>query len=181
METGGAHGAVESDMDPKQINDTDPARLAELLQISDGNDRLWRPEELGHILRHQLAAPVEFDLGALGRGPARRLRSLAGAQGLLLKSFGELLEHASPPVELLEMTKRFAKAHCHQPDSPVPREIATLLYYASIAAALVRCRKRISALDDAALRDGFAWSRQQAWVDERLLRLFDEGLELLKA
>ncbi|MFH0982416.1 MAG: hypothetical protein V2A79_12875 [Planctomycetota bacterium] len=166
-------------MPDKSIHDTSPRRLADLLQMSEGDDVIWRPEELGGILRHQLSVPIEFDLGALRRGAARKLRTGADAQGLLLRSFGDLFRHPNPPIGLLKMTKQFAKANRNQPDSPLPREISTILYYASIAAALVRCRKRIAELDDAALREGFAWGCQQPWIDDATRALFEEGLKLL--
>ncbi|MCK4342389.1 MAG: hypothetical protein KAY37_11780 [Phycisphaerae bacterium] len=169
------------------IEDTDPARLAELLPASDREDKLWEPEELGGVLRHQLAAPIEFDLGGVySAGTEARptrveyyLKQAASSPGPELNSFAELLYHPSPPVELLRLTKQFAKAHRNQPHSPLPREVSTILYFASIAAALVRCQKRISELEDAALRDGFKWSRDQSWVDAALRALFADGLKLL--
>lgn len=168
-------------MSKPEIEGTDPARLAGLLEMSDNHGIVWRPEELGGILRHQLSVPIEFDLASLKGGAARKLRLAASAQGLLLKSFADLFQHPNPPVALLKLTKEFAKANRNHPESPLPREIATVLYFASIAAALVRCRKRITELDDAALREGFTWGRQQTWVDDATRTLFGEALELLKA
>ncbi|MFQ5495688.1 MAG: hypothetical protein ACE5EX_09950 [Phycisphaerae bacterium] len=160
---------------------SDPASLARLLEVSNGNDVLWRPEELAAILRHQLAAPIEYDLSAMGRDKAHKLRTSAASKGLLLKSFADLLHHPHPPLELLAMTKQFAKAARADPKSSVPVEITTLLYYACIAAALVRCRERITGLDDAAIKEGFEWGRTQPWVDEATAGLFTAGLEALQA
>lgn len=146
--------------------------------MSDAPGPSWRPEELGAILRHQLAAPIEFDLGAVPRGAARRIRSAATAKNLLVRSFSDLLLHPRPPIELLRLTKDFAKANRHQPDSPIPAEIATLLYFASVAAALVRLRERITELDDAALAAGFAWCREQPWMEAGLGALFNDALRI---
>jgi hypothetical protein len=100
---------------------------------------------------------------------------LCGARGLLLSSFADLLHHPRPPLEMLRMTKRFAKAARHHPDSPLPPQVANVLYYASIAAALLRCGRRISELDDASLQKGLAWCTSRDWVDAPLRGLLREA------
>lgn len=139
----------------------------------------WRDEDLGPLYRHQMAAAVQVDLGGLDAGAASRLPGLCAAHGLLLRSFGDLFAHPSPPVELLELTKRFAKALRHHPDSPLPPQVASVLYYASIVAALARCGRRISALDDASLRVGVEWALGRSWIDPPTRALLAEGLGLL--
>jgi len=147
----------------------------------DGDaERIWRPEELAAIFRHQLAAPVKFDMSNLDVGMAKRLETVSVAQGLLVKSFGDLLQHPHPPVELLNLTKEFAKAVSTHPDSPVPADVARVLYFASIAAAMTRCGKRITRLDDASLRDGIRWAAELGWLDDDTLSLLNEGLRLLE-
>jgi hypothetical protein len=167
-------------MVPHDWDSTNTERLAHLLQMSEGNDVVWDPGELAALFRHQLQSPIEYDLRTLPRAAANRLKLMASAQGLLLKSFADLFQHPHPPLELLKLTKQFAKAHHNDPDTGLPAEIALMLYYTSIAAALVRCHKRISKLDNVALVEGFAWARDQKWVDEQTRGLFDEGLNLLK-
>jgi len=152
-------------------------RIVELLTISEGNDKLWQPDELAAILRHQLAASIEYDLSRMDARAARKLKTNAESKGLLLKSFADLFGHPHPPLELLEMTKEFAKANRNDPDGGVPVEISTLLYYACIATGLVRCRRRITGLDDATLSKGFEWGRGQPWVDEVTAGLFTEALQ----
>jgi hypothetical protein len=143
-----------------------PRSLAGLLNSSSESERLWRPEELAAIFRHQLSAPVLLDLGGFDATLALRLRNLSEAQGLLLKSFSELFRHPDPPLELLVLTKDFAKANMNQPESTLPGEVATALYYASIASALVRLGARISTLKDPDLHRGFGWTMEQGWIDE---------------
>jgi len=89
-------------------------------------------------------------------------------------------DHPRSSLALLEMTKEFAKAIRNEPERGLPVEISTLLYYACIAAALVRCRKRITGLDDATLGKGFEWGRGQPWVDEATAGLFTEALQTLE-
>jgi len=159
----------------------DLERWGQVMDFAVGDRRTWRPEELGPILRHQLAAPVQFDLGNLEEGLAARLRTLSSAEGLLLKSYAELLHHPHPPLELLRLCKQFARACWSHPDSPLPQEIAMLLYFASIAVALIRCGERITGLDDDALRRNFDWFLLQPWVDEATRYLFEEALSWIDA
>jgi len=163
----------------KTAFDTDRRQLATLLDLSPDAERLWRDEELGALLRHQMTAPMQVDLINLERGLALKVRNLAEAQGLTLKSFGDLLAHPNPPVELLKITKDFAKACRLSPHSPVPREIASVLYFACIAAALVRCRRRITGLTNDALAEGFRWVLSQPWLDAPTRSLVEESLLFL--
>ena len=156
-----------------------PKSLAMLLQAGAEEARLWRREELGAIFRHQLSAPILVDLGGFSPGAAGRLKALSAGQSLLLKSFADLFHHATPPVELLQLTKDFAKANMDHPDSSLPPQIAAALYYASIAAALVRLDARISQLKDCELRKGLDWARGQEWIDGATKELFDQALEKL--
>jgi len=152
-------------------------KLAALLATGEERARLWRPDELAAIFRHQISTPMLVDLGGFDPGSAARLKLDAEAQGLLLKSFADLLQHPAPPVELLELVKNFAKANLDQPESGLPAEIASTLYYLCIAAALVRRDARISQLPDADLRRGLSWSREQAWLDEPARKLLAQALE----
>ena len=76
-----------------------------------------------------------------------------------------------PPLELLELVKDFAKANADHPENGLPKEIAAVLYYGCIAAALVRLKARISKLSDAELRRGLGWAVEQPWVDEETRQL----------
>ena len=154
-----------------------PKSLAAFLEGSAEQSRLWRPEELGAIFRHQMSAPVLVDLGGYDAGVAVRLKKLSDAQSLLLKSFSDLFHHRAPPLELLELTKDFAKANMDNSQSTLPNEVAAALYYTSIAAALVRLDRRISKLGDADLRRGLLWTREQPWLDDPTRQLLLQAAE----
>jgi hypothetical protein len=158
-----------------------PKGLAALLNSGSLAARLWRPEELASIFRHQLTAPVLVDLGRLDLGAAAKVRGLTDAQGLLLKSFSELFHHPTPPIELLTLTKDFAKANMNHPESALPSEVATAIYYLSIAAAAVRLGERISQLKDADLRRGYAWVCAQDWIDPQTKDLLVTAMDRLPA
>jgi len=57
--------------------------------------------------------------------------------------------------------------------------VAAVLYYTSIAAGLVRLDQRISQLNDAELRRGFTWAKDQRWVDPPIQQLLAQGLQKL--
>jgi hypothetical protein len=158
-----------------------PKGLASLLTSSSAAARLWRPQELAAIFRHQLSAPVFMDLGRLEAGAAAKLKGLTDSQGLLLKSFAELFHHSTPPLELLELTKDFGKANMNHPESALPHEVATAVYYLSIATALVRLDERISKLPDAELRRGFLWVCAQDWIDPETKALLLSANERISA
>jgi len=161
------------------LSNSDSDKLAKLLAIDKSTQCVWRPEELGAILKHQMAAPVVFETAGLDLKLAAKIETLAASCGLLIKSFSDLLHHPSPPVELLRLTKDFAKAHLSHPDSPLPREIAQVLYFGSIVVAMMRTGKRISGLPDAAVRDGLEWAVSQSWMDEDTRGLLEEGVRFI--
>ena len=75
-----------------------PESLAAFLAAGGERARLWQPDELGSILRHQMAAPVLVDLGAFDAATAARLKTLTDGQKLLLKSFADLLSITPKPA-----------------------------------------------------------------------------------
>ena len=144
-----------------------PSRLAMMLTV-EGVDR-WRPDEMAAILRHQLSSQLEADLAAADRA------GLAPSP----MTFGELLHHLRPPVALLERVKHFAKASKAKSTGPLPPQVATLLYFASIVAARLRCDARISGLDDDAILKGTQWALAQSWIDPPTRTLFEEAVAKL--
>jgi hypothetical protein len=162
----------------ESANPFDPWQLVDLMNLATESERYWREEELSAVFLHQLAAPVEFDLASLGDARARQVRLLSSAESLLLRSFRDLFEHHIPPVELLSLTKKFAKSSMMDPDAPIPREIAFYLYVVSILVAEVRCRERISDVPEQKLVKGAEWLTQQPWIDQRSKELIAQLLDV---
>lgn len=119
---------------------------------------------------------MQVDLISMEQGQALKTRTLAEALSLTFTSLGNLLAHPNPPVELLKITKDFAKACRQNPRCPMPQEIASVLYFSSIAVALVRCRCRITGLTNDALAKGFRWVMDQPWLDISTRTLMNESL-----
>lgn len=159
--------------------DTDPAKLSELFEPAAPRQP-WRPEELGAVFKHQMHTPIQFDLA--GQDPVfrDRLRLLAASEGLLLQSFHDLFCHPHPPLHLLEIVKDFAKRLAADPHSPIPRDIARVLYYLSIATAQWRLQRRISALDTGRLARGLRWALAQPWLDRDAHEILAQALALIE-
>ncbi len=162
---------------------TQSGSIARMLLLGKGgHTRLWRDDELQSICRHQLAAPIEFDLDSLPLRPAqgKQVAMTCAAQNLLIRSFADLLHHPHPPVELLEMIRQYAKACRADPEGALPPEVASVLYYAAILVAQMRCQTRIGSLGDDALKAGTRKLLSYAWLDQPMRGLFEEGLKHLE-
>ena len=149
--------------------------LARLLDFEESGKGPWMPEEFAAILAHQLAAPLEADLLPVDPGAGRLLSGLRATSAAPLATFQDLLRHAHPPVELLQLTRTFAKQCRKGPESPMPVEVSTVLYLAAIVAARTKCHVRISRLDDHSLRESLQWALAQAWLDGETRSLLLEG------
>jgi hypothetical protein len=172
--------AAMSDFDSSAALTKGRARkLAALIHTGDESSPLWGADELAALFRHQMSAPMLMDLGSFDPRTAEQLKTMAAAQGLLLSSFSDLFNHPAPPLPLLQMVKDFAKANMDHPGSGLPREIATVLYYTSIAAALLRLDARISQLPDADLLRGLRKVQEQKWLDAPTKTLLDGALKKL--
>ena len=168
-------------MKDRDLEKTDPKLLAEVMGIGTEESDLWAPEDLGAILRHQLAAALADELAPLDAHVGEKLEAHRSAGGPALATFGDLLHHPRPPVALLELTKEFARWSKSHPLTPLPGRVATILYVTSIVVARTRRAARISKMDDQALRVGVLWALEQSWLDEPLRRLLTEGLAALEA
>ncbi|MGN6366954.1 MAG: hypothetical protein ACTHN5_01705 [Phycisphaerae bacterium] len=146
-------------MHPDDLSTLPPEKLAALLTPAPAAAWPSAPEDLAAILRHQLAAPLLPDLVTPPGAEPARLAALL--QHRPAETFAAHLAADAPALELLDAIKQFARHANAAPDHPLRGDPATLLYYAAIAAALLRCNARISQLPDPALRDAFTWALQQ--------------------
>jgi hypothetical protein len=167
-------------MPERDVSDAAPNSLAGLIDFGR-EDALWTVRDLESILQHQLDAEIDFDLTRFGASRAEDLRQQMGSvEGPAIRTFRDLLAHPSPPVDLLDATRRFAKSCRSRADGPLPEEIATVLYFASAVAAMVKCGRRISRLDDEGLCYALDWALEQPWLDASLRDLFERGRQTLK-
>ena len=161
------------------ISRSNARHLAKLMELNDQPRRVWSDCQLAAEFQHLLTASVRFDLGTLDAKARERMKNLGWPESPSIKSFGDLFKHPDPPVELLMLTKRFAKVNRNHRDSFLPPEVASLLYFASIVLALTRCGQKITDLDDQALRGGINWAAARPWIDQQTRSLLQEGMEFL--
>jgi len=152
-----------------------------LLDDVEQGEPHWTKEDLHAILRHQLQAPLQVDLGAMLPGAAGRIEQIASARGLLLKSFNDLLYHPHPPAELLVMTKEFAKRNLIGPESTLPGDVARVMYFSSIGVAIWKTGQNISQLPQEKIQAGIKWCLGCSWLEEEVRDLLQEALDHLKA
>jgi hypothetical protein len=156
----------------------DPQLLRQIMTPLVDCAPIWPDHELRNILRHQLESLLAFDLSRGDPADIAPIRPDTPAAGPSIRTFGDLFRHPQPPLELLIRVKQFAKSARADPDATLPAEIASLLYYAAIAAALVRLGTRITTLTDDVLAEGFRTLVPRDWIDDanRLLLTDAAGL-----
>ena len=152
-------------MGARAADNSEPGSLASMLEVGWEAGPTWGERDLAAVLQHQLAAPVVCDLGPAGADATADPR--AG-----IRTFGDLLHHPAPPVELLVLAKDFAKASRADPHAALPQEIAAVLYFAAIIVAR-RCGVRISQLSPEEIGAGAEWALAQPWVDPATRSVFD--------
>lgn len=150
---------------------------AEILKLGLAGAQACTPDDLRAQLEYHLAAPLQFELGSANQDVVSQVRTTASADGLLLKSLRDLLEHPRPPLVLLQSVKDFTKACSEYPDSPLPCEVGRVLYYTAIAATWLNWQVRLSKLTDNELATGIHWSLAQPWLDETCRKIFTKWLE----
>lgn len=165
-------------MRDQQVPMNNPSALLTLLNQSGETPQAWQPQELGAILRHQLQAPLPLAVGDFST-EASDLMGDCPPESPAPRNLEDLLCQTRPSPELLGLTKQFAKSFSGGAGIGLPREVALLLYYLSIAVARMRCQTRLSTLSDLALASGLQWSSAQNWLDEPLRSLVDEALARL--
>jgi hypothetical protein len=152
--------------DPSILFHGSPEAWRQILDEAAQERACWSATDRESIWRHQLMAPFQMEL--------------SGATDQVAPSLGQILHDPQSPVEWLMKTKDFAKANMRPTQPWMPREIASVLYYASIAAFRIHHHQSLSQLDANQLRRGFSWAAAQSWLDGQtrdLLRAAAEGLD----
>jgi hypothetical protein len=154
--------------------------LEGLMALAGGQaDACWNKEELAFIWRHQLAAPLESELGGFSRDAAATDRALAAAAAdgnSPVRSIQDLLDDPAPPLEVLQLLKDFARCQRADPGSGYPQEVAVALYFAAIAMALACLNQRITRMDDPRLCRGLEWMTRRSWIDPKTRALATEAM-----
>lgn len=150
------------------------AQLAKIMNLDETTPEAWNDQDLAAMLRHQMSAPLNFDLSSVEMKAARaaaRNETLATAAKRRIKSFKDLLFHPEPPLALLRLSKDFFKRRIKACQKGSPEwQVAYLFYLLSILAAGSRAA-RISNLAPGELRTAVKWALDQEWVDKETEQL----------
>lgn len=164
-----------------EVQQAAPHRLAALLELVMTPGGGWQREELHAILQGRLnpsQPPPEEDANSESHPP---LEEFILAGDLEIQTLQELFSGADPSLELLRQAKDFAKAHLEHPGSAWPSEVARMIYYAAIAAALVRRHARITRMAPEEIQRALQWGLAQPWATPSLRDLFQEAVHFLAA
>lgn len=165
-------------MTEHNVRNTDPQKLSRLWQCDTDALATWQPDELESIFKHLLAAPLIDELGTIAPQLTESLQQSETKPGGELGTFGDLLQHPQPPLDVLNLVKGYCKRA--DGDESLPSDVAFVLYAAVISAALVRCDQRITSADDRSLRSKIKWAANRDWIDAATRKLFEQAFVRLR-
>ena len=160
------------------VSESNPKALASLLSVRGTAERILPPAELGDILRQYLSSPVSEYLRGLGKS-ADFAADSPSEHVVVGMTLGELFQCADSPLGLLIAVKRHARRLMNPGASRQPAEVHRMIYFASIAAALVRHGEQISKSSPEVLRAAWEPLAVESSLDEGLRKLFATARERL--
>lgn len=152
---------------------TSSLQLAGILDVTTTAGHQWRLDDMGSLLRHQLAASLRETLSSddrLARKPSLK------SDHIEPRTIAELFQQSRPSLDLLNAVKRWSKHSAGQTHAALPKEISATIYYASLAAAQVRLNERITTTSPEMLRFGFQTMLEQTWLTDDLRSLFEAAV-----
>ena len=124
------------------VRESGDESLLRLMSVGDDPAADWDERDVKQMLRHQMASALEASL-ALQPGHVARAWAEERLAGTPPETFLELLTHPTPSAGLLDLVRHFAKSNREHPDQPL-RQIAGVIYRASILVARVRTSRQVS-------------------------------------
>ena len=159
-------------------------QLSKIMSLDETTSDAWTEEDLPAMLRHQMSAPLEFDLSSIELSQseeATRDKTLSAAAGSRIRSFQDLFDAPAPSLALLKWAKDFFKQQAGASAKRRPeREVAYLMYLLSIVTARVRLRTSITALSEAELLKGITWAAGRKWLDVKTKELCVQARKALQ-
>ena len=146
--------------DPVESN---PSTLARLLMAGIDSSDTWLPSDSPGVLRALLHTSVQMLGIRVAKGEPLELRLL--------------FEMPEPPPGLVRDVKDYAKSMLATAEPSIPRPVAGVLYYACAALARRKRLAGVTALDDAAFRQGLDWCAGQQWLAPELRQQVGLGRE----
>jgi hypothetical protein len=168
---------MEALMDMSELGKIAPSKLAQLLDVEEQFP--WSGEDAGRMLRYQFDAkllPELYDVRGVDPVQLRQWISKRPAG----ETFLQHLLSVEPSLEILSTIKSWSRQIRDNRNNPVHGDPASVIYFAAIAAALVRFRTRITSLNDEQLAQGVEWAGTYCTTKE-LQTLFNSAMEGLRS
>ena len=160
------------------VDDSNPKELACLLSVRGTPEGNWQYTKIRDLLRDSLAAPVREYLGDLGDVAGFEADSPSECAAVAM-TLGDLFQSADPPLGLLIAMMRGARRLMSPEASDMPAEVHDLIYFASIAAAVVRHNQLISRSSPEVLLAALERLAVESYADDGLRELFATAVERL--
>lgn len=172
--------SIGSLMEARALDESYHSMWSVIVDNKSQSDRLWSTDELQQLLDHQLKQPLIGMLTSVDKDAASKLEEIReGSSGEPLVTLGDLFRHSLPPLYILDTVKRWARRASRDGNVNLPSSISSLLYFAAIAAALLKHRARITKSDDVTLRLGFQQVLAQSPTDGHLTSLIQLAVSVL--
>jgi hypothetical protein len=169
-------GGFDESALPAVLHESKPVLLARLFGVEDSREVEWEPFDYETMLSRLLKTPLAEALpGFDPRAIAAATESAPGAQPGSL-TLSTIFTDPAPSIELLRAIKDWSRRSTRSKDPPLPLDIASLLYFTSIAAAQIRAGQWISKLDPAIFQRGVEMFVAEPWVGEPVRSLLGESL-----
>ena len=153
-----------------------PEQLRRLFNIGSDekkpDKRMECDQQKAEMLCRSLLQILPPDKSQMGMLPST-LSQLCRSMGLLAgETITELLSNPSTEISSIERIKRHSKEPSGRAESKAEHEVATAIYYAAIAHALIYHNKRITRFPYAKLETSFARLVKEKWIPRDLSKLF---------
>jgi hypothetical protein len=153
-----------------------PEQLRRLLNIGRDmkkpNGRIDDNQHKTEMLYSSLSQTLPLDKSQIDMLPST-LSQLCHSIGLLAgETITELLSNPSTDISSIERIKHYSKKLSAQAESKAEHEVATAIYYASIAHALVYHSERITRFSYEKLEASFTRLVKEKWIPKNLTILF---------
>jgi RNA polymerase sigma-70 factor (ECF subfamily) len=159
------------------LDESRPSELASLLSVRGTPHEDWQPQEMRDLLRHGLETLVGdyLETGDDAEQPGKPRGHATSEETAVSITLRELLQIAKPPLGLLMAVKRHARHLAGSSASHLPDKVHRLVYFATIAAAMLRHGQSITKSSAESVRIAFARMAAEPYVEEWLRTLFESA------
>ncbi len=165
-------------MSHKDLHHAGADTLAQVMRLGQSHHVEWAPDDLAQMLEHLLSSDLALELTSLDQVSAEMISQVASSGDRPLQTIRDVLTDPNPPHQLLNWLKQYARTKSARHSGPLPTPVASVLYFASIVSARLRCQTTLTTFDDATVIEAIRWALDQSWLEPTLTSLFQDGLRV---